>query len=347
MQVDIRVPPFAPVRETAAFVQRCEEAGLDGVGFVDSQMILHDVSVVMAAAATATRRIRLVPAVANPLTRHVSVLASIARSLDDLAPGRIEMWMGRGFSSLNLVGLPYATVRQMRETVVAYKRLLAGERGVFPGVDTYLKDARPIPIYLTATGPRAIRLAGEVADGVMLNVGLRPEALANARRLVEEGARAAGRDPAGVDIIVAVATVIRDDPEEARSWASPLCGHRLSNSAWLEANGIDARGLETSEELRQLYPDPFHALDWARARELSGFIPRDLREEMCAAIGMIGTAEDCLRGLKALAEQGFQRVFLLTAGTMNFPESEVRLFGERVGPELRTGQRTAVKPPPG
>lgn len=335
MQVDIRVPPFAPVPEIIAFVQRCEEAGLDGAGFVDSQMILRDVPVVMAAAAMATSRIRLVPAVTNPLTRHVSVLASTARSLDDLAPGRIEVWMGRGFSSLNLVGLPYASVQQMRETILTYKRLLAGERGVFAGTDTYLTDARPIPIFLTAWGPRAIRLGGEVADGVMLAVGLQPEALANARRLVEEGARAAGRDPAGVEIIVASLAVIREDPEEARAWASPVACRRLSDGAWLEAHGIDGRGLQTPRELEELYPDPYHALDWARAIELSAFMPPDLRAAICDATGIVGTPSDCLRKLQEVEEAGFHRVFLMGAGTTVFPENEARLFGDKIGPALR------------
>src|SRR5437879_7080051 len=125
MQVSIRVPPFAPVPEVTEFTQRCEAAGFDGVGYIDSQMITRDVFVVLAHAAAGTRRLRLFPAVTNPLTRHVSVLASAARTLADLAPGRTELWLGRGYSSANLVGLPYATVAQLRQTVRDYRRLLA------------------------------------------------------------------------------------------------------------------------------------------------------------------------------------------------------------------------------
>ncbi len=335
MHVTIRVPPFAPVPDVTAFARRCEEAGLDGVGFIDSQMITRDVFVVLAHTAAATARIRLMPAVTNPLTRHVSVLASAALSLDDIAPGRIEIWMGRGFSSLNLVGLPYATVAQMRETVLTYKRLLAGAWDVFPGVHTRMNGGRHVPLYLTASGPKAIRLAGEVADGVMVSVGPRIEALANARRLVEEGARGAGRDPAEVDFIACVQTVIRADPEEAYEWAGPLCAGRLNNAAWLAANGIDAQGLTTPPELQHIYPDLFHAEDWGRARKLSAFLPSDLRARMCDAIGFIGTPDHCLRRLQEMDDAGFHRVFLMSVGTMNFPENEVRLYGETIGPALR------------
>lgn len=335
MDVSIRVPPFAPVPEVTAFVRRCEEAGFDGVGFVDSQMLLREAFVVLAHAAAGTTRVRLMPAVTNPLTRHVSVLASAARSLDDIAPGRIAIWLGRGFSSVNLVGLPYATVRQMRETVLTYKRLLAGEWDVFPGVHSRMYDARAVPLYLVASGPKAMQLGGEVADGVMVSVGPRLEALARARQHVADGARRAGRDPAKVDIIACLVTVIRERREEAFEWASPLCAGRLNDTAWLEANGIDARGLRTPPELEHIYPDLFHAEDWQRARQLSAFLPPDLCAQMCDAIGLIGTPQDCLHRLRQLHEAGIRRVFLMAVGTTNFPEEEVRLYGTVIGPALR------------
>ena len=334
MHISLRVPPFAPVPAVTAFTQRCEEAGFDGVGFVDSQMILRDAFVVLAQAAGATTRLKLMPAVTNPLTRHVSVLASAARTLDEIAPGRIEIWLGRGFSSLNLVGMPYATVQQLRETVLAYKRLLAGEWDVFPGAHTYLTAARPVPLYLTASGPRALQLAGEVADGVMAWVGPSLDALVNARRLVAEGAARAGRDPATIDFIACVQAVLRDDPEEAREWASPLAAARLIDGAWLARHSIDARGLTTPPAIANLYPDLSHAEDWGAARAASAFLPRDLRAQLCDALGFIGTAHDYLRHLKELEAAGFERVFLMTVGTNNFPEEEVRLFGEVVAPAL-------------
>ncbi len=89
MKVTVRVSPFAPVQQDVEFVKRCEAAGFDGVGMVDSQMMNRDLFVTMTAAAVATSRIRLVAAVTNPVSRRISVLASMAASIDDLAPGRI------------------------------------------------------------------------------------------------------------------------------------------------------------------------------------------------------------------------------------------------------------------
>ena len=81
MKVSLRVSPFASVAETVAFTQRVEAAGFDGIGFLDSQMINRELFVVMGAAAAATSRIRLISAVTNPLTRHVSVIASAAATI--------------------------------------------------------------------------------------------------------------------------------------------------------------------------------------------------------------------------------------------------------------------------
>jgi 5,10-methylenetetrahydromethanopterin reductase len=345
MRVGIRIPAFAPVPEVVAVVRDCEAAGFDAAGFLDSQMITRDVFVVLAAAATATRHIRLMPAVTNPLSRHITILASAIRSVADLAPGRTELWLGRGFSSVNLVGLPYATVSQLRAAVTDLRRLLAGEWDVCEGAHSrmYAGDGTHVPIILAATGPRALRLGGAVADGVLINVGSRMETLKRAAAIVADGARETGRDPATVRLIANLRTVIRADREEARAWASPLCAHQLSDPAWLDETGIDAAGLQTPNELDKLYPDYFHAEDWQRAIELSAFLPSDLRGRMCDALGLIGTPDDCLRGLLALQDAGFDEVYMQTVGTMNFPQAEIRAFRDVIGPALAA--RTAAPAP--
>src|ERR1700716_1779536 len=106
MRVSLRISPFAPVQEVIEFTQRCEEAGFDGVGFLDSQMINRDVFVTLGLVGANTSRIGLASAVTNPISRHVSTIASAAATVDDVAPGRLQIWLGRGFSAVNLAGLP-------------------------------------------------------------------------------------------------------------------------------------------------------------------------------------------------------------------------------------------------
>jgi 5,10-methylenetetrahydromethanopterin reductase len=165
-------------------------------------MINRDLWVTMAAAATVTSRLRLVTAVTNAVTRHVSVVVSAAASVDDLAPGRVEVWIGRGFSAVNLAGLPEAKTAELRTSILQFKRLLAGEWDVFPGTHSRMRNAgHEVPIYLAAAGPRTIRLAGEVADGILLAAEPKPEAWERALSLVADGA--SGRaGPGEIDLCV-------------------------------------------------------------------------------------------------------------------------------------------------
>ena len=183
IQIDLRVPPCAPVPEVAKFAALCEATGFDGVGILDSQMLERDVFVSMAAAAQATSKIRVSSAVLNPVTRHMSVIASAMKTVSELAPGRAEFRIGRGFSSVQPVGIPPATVRQMRRCVLTLKSLLSGQSVELGSATSRMRhgDGEIPRIIIAAHGPRTIEVAGEVADGVLLQVGLHPGAVALAR----------------------------------------------------------------------------------------------------------------------------------------------------------------------
>jgi 5,10-methylenetetrahydromethanopterin reductase len=339
LKLDLRVPPCAPVTEVAAFVRQCEEAGFDGVGLLDSQMLERDVFVSMALSLQATSRIRVASAVTNPVTRHVSVLASAAKTVAELAPHRVEFWLGRGYSCVQTIGVKPASVRQMRESVLTLKQLLAGQEVSFNGVTSRMRhgDAAKVPIYISATGPRAIELAGEVADGVVLQIGLHPTAVEIARQHLAAGAERAGRNPDDVELILTATTIVHDDQQEAREMARPLCVQRLmeeSHAKWLRETSIGAEGLELPKELWELYPDVPHAEDWEKAKSLCAFLPDDLLAQLCDFIGLIGTPEYCARRLKELEASGIGHIYLMTGATYEFAHSELRAFKEAVFPAL-------------
>ena len=102
IKIDLRVPHCKPLPEIADFVSKCEDAGFDGVGLLDSQMLERDVFVSMAHALMNTKSINVASAVTNPVTRHPSVLASAASTLAEVAPGRAKIWIGRGLALLTL-----------------------------------------------------------------------------------------------------------------------------------------------------------------------------------------------------------------------------------------------------
>ena len=345
IKIDLRVPPCAPVADVTRFVSRCEEAGFDGVGILDSQMLERDVFVAMALAAQATSRIRISSAVLNPVTRHVSVLASAIKTVSETAPGRCEFWIGRGFSSVQTIGIPPATVRQMRRCVQILKSLLLGENVTFNGntgigATSRMRhgDAQLPRIFIAAHGPRTIEVAGEVADGVLLQVGLHPQAVELARQHLEAGARRAGRDPEELEIILCATTIISDDQQEARELARPLCVQRLvekTHAPYLQAAGIEAGDLDIPPELSELYPDIPHAEDWEKARRLCSFLPDEILAQMCDAMGLIGTPEYCTQQLRRAEAQGIDHLYLMTGESYQFPERELQAFQQTIFPAMR------------
>jgi len=339
LKIDLRVPPCAPAPEVASFVRQCEEAGFDGVGILDSQLLERDVFVSMALALQATSRIRVASAVTNPVTRHLSVLACAAKTVAELAPSRVEFWIGRGFSSVQTIGVAPATVRELRQSVLTLKQLMAGERVAFNGATSRMRHGDPDlpPIYISATGPRAIEVAGEVADGVVLQIGLHPKAVELARQHLAKGAVRAGRNPHDVEIVLCATTIIHDDQREARELARPLCVQRLMeeyHARWLRATGMDLGSLEMPKELWDLYPDVPHAEDWEKARGLCAFLPDDLLAQICETIGLIGTPAHCARRLREVEASGVKHLYLMTSDTYQFAHRELRAFRDIIFPAL-------------
>jgi 5,10-methylenetetrahydromethanopterin reductase len=326
VQIDIRVPVGLPIPRVADFIARCEEAGFDGVGVHDHPHSGRDVYVTLAAAAQRTRRLRLYPATSSPMVRHPLLLASLAHSLDEIAPGRIALTVAPGFLAVRSIGRPRANLATMRESVLGLRRLLAGDPASFDGHESRLRNvsARPTPVYLLAAGPRMVELAGEVADGALLLTGLHPDAVAAARRHLEAGARRAGRSLEGFRTIFITPITVDDDLAAARRWPqrwfapgqSWLTYPSASNLYWLRHAGLEL-------------PD-------APAPEA---IPDDLAARICDAFGLFGPPEHCLeRLLRARDEAGVEHVFLFPSHTLeggyDMPTREVEVFGRLIRPRL-------------
>src|SRR5262249_16014278 len=208
VRVHLRVPGTALMPELTRLIQDIEAAGFDGAGILDSQMISRDTFVVLGRAATHTSRMSLFPAVTNPVTRHASVLASAIQTVEELAPGRGKLVMGTGYTSASTIGGNAGTLGEMRECIATVKTLLAGESARFgetAGRLGYSSGWR-IPVLMAASGPKAIEVAGEIADGALLLVGANRGIVTRALELLERGARRAGRTVEDLEVIWAVRT---------------------------------------------------------------------------------------------------------------------------------------------
>ena len=176
VQVGIRVPLGRPIPELADFAVQCEQAGLDGVGVPDHHHTGRDAYLTLAAIAMATSRMTVFPATSNVVTRHPLVLDSLINSLDELAPGRVMLTVAPGFLSVEKAGEPQARRRRLGEIVLALRGLLGAGHTTLDGheLELYHRPAGGSRVLMLASGPKLLELAGEVADGVMMLVGLHP-----------------------------------------------------------------------------------------------------------------------------------------------------------------------------
>ena len=326
LKVDLRVPIGLPVQGTASFIADCEASGFSGVGIHDHQHSGRDVFLTLALAAQRTSKIALYPATTNPVTRHPSVLASVAQTLEEIAPGRIRLTVGPGYLAVRNIGRTRASLKRMREAILAIRSLLRGGTVVFNGTETRLKNVShpPTPIFMTAAGPRMVELAGEVADGALMLVGLHPQSIAAARRRLEIGARRSGRDLEGFKTIYIVPMTVDSDGQNARRWPQlwfrpdqPYLRYPSdSNLVWLREAGID---LPTD-----LAPEQ---------------ISDNKAESICDAFGLFGTAEECLARLqRAVNESRIEQVFIFPTHTQeggyDMPRAVVEAFKEVIFPRL-------------
>lgn len=186
----------------------------------------RELGATLGAMAQATSRIGLATGILPFYSRPPALVAMAAATLTDLSGGRFVLGIGAGHPAIieQGYGIAYRTpLRAAREFIAIVRAALSGEEVAFRGevfrVEAFRLESRPrhpVPIYLAALGPRMLRLAGEIADGVILNWAT-PEQVRRAAALVHEGARRAGRDSSAVRVVCFVRVAVT--PDEGAAWA--------------------------------------------------------------------------------------------------------------------------------
>jgi 5,10-methylenetetrahydromethanopterin reductase len=189
-----------PPPEFGGMVERAEALGYDNLWLTDSSLHARNAYAYLTLAAGRSSTLQLGTAVTNPLTRHPAITATAAATVDEISGGRMILGIGAGDRPLLALGLRPAKLASVRGSIDAIRALWAGETvsmtdEAFTLDDAHMRvTARPnIPIYISASGPKMLELAGEIADGVILLVGLFAEGLSWAIDHVERGATDAGR----------------------------------------------------------------------------------------------------------------------------------------------------------
>jgi 5,10-methylenetetrahydromethanopterin reductase len=269
----------------AADVRRAEALGWDAAFLPDSQLRRRDTYVMLAAAARATERIVLGPLLANPVTRHPTVTASSIATIDELAPGRTLLGWGVGDTAVRLAGLKPARVTELEASTRLMRALLDGHAvDVGAARPARLPHPRPVPIWIAAGGPRTLRMAGGVADGVFIRVGTHPANIARAVETIRAGAADAGRDPRAVRVAAVFHTVLVDDPARALAMGKSMAAGYYEYSPMLfDRPGLAWTGPDP-ERLKHehgVWPDFHHATDLEASGRVVDFLPPAAAAAFC------------------------------------------------------------------
>jgi len=287
----------------AADARRAEELGWDYAFIPSSPLRRQDPYVHLAFAAAQTERIGLGPLIENPVMRHPSVIASSIATVAALAPGRTILGCGVGDTAVRLMGKRPATVAELEAATVLTRRLLAGEAvDVGAARPAQLRHALPVPVWIAAGGPRTLRMAGRVADGVFIRVGKHEANLRTAIEAVRAGAAEAGRDPSTVKIGVILHTILTDDLERA-AWLSRsmAAGYYEYSPMLFDPPNFRWDGPPVDELKKQVWPDFHHADDL----EASGRLVSFLSDEVADAFALYGAPAMIARQLGKVLSLGF------------------------------------------
>jgi len=329
----------------AADVRRAERLGWDAALQPDSQLRRRDTYVLLAAAARATERITLGTLLANPVNRHPSVTASSIATIDELAPGRVLLGWGIGDTAVRLAGLRPARVKELEAGTRLMRALLDGE-AVEVGAQrpARLPHARPVPIWIAAGGPRTLRMAGGVADGVFIRVGTHPANIAGSIEAIRAGAAEAGRDPSSVRLGVIFHTVLVDDAARAVTMAKSMAAGYYEYSPMLfDRPGLPWTGPdpETLKRERHVWPDFHHATDLEMSGRVVDFLPVEAADAFALRGGPAQIVEQLVRVLRA-APAAFDHVVLHPIPNPMWPDDPERDYTARVAREILPAVRRAL-----
>ena len=229
-----------PPRGVGAEMRRAETLGYDRFGVWDSPALFREPWTTLASVARDTEQIRLGTWVTNPLSRHPLVTAACAATVDDLAPGRVYIGIGAGGTGVWHLGMGTARLAELEAYVRTVRGLLETGAADWHGHALTLPWAGPrrIPIVMAAHASRSLQLAGRIADGVVIGLGISPEVVSGSLELLEAGAQAVGRRIDDLDVWFTSFWWVDEEPGKAQAdgaWSATAFALHFADS------GVDGK----------------------------------------------------------------------------------------------------------
>jgi 5,10-methylenetetrahydromethanopterin reductase len=324
MTFGIEFVPSDPVLKIAHYAKLAEQQGFDNVWITDHYNN-RDVYTTLAVLAMNTNSIKLGTGVSNPYTRNAAVTASSIASINEISGGRAILGLGPGDkATFDAMGISWdKPLTTTRESIAAVRSFCAGEKVNMDGEMVKFSGAKMafkagnIPIYMGAQGPKMLELAGEVADGVLINAS-HPKDFEVAVKQIASGAAKAGRDPKEVDVAAYACFSIDKDPVKAVNAAKVVVAFIVAGSPdmVLERHGIDAATKP--------------AIGAAIAKgDFGSLMGGMVTDGMMDAFSICGTPDDCKARINDLLDIGVTQI---VAGSPIGPNKEtaIKLIGKEI-----------------
>ena len=321
-------PDMTP-EHIVALTKQAEEDGFNYGWIFDSHVLWQEPYPLLTLMAANTRKMRLGTCVTNPVVRDATVTASLLATLNQISNGRMDCGIGRGDSSRRVMGKKPTTLENLEETVRTIRDLTAGKQITYEDhpIQMPWADKGVPPIWIAGYGPKALRCAGRVGDGVILQFA-DPHLIKWCLGFVKEGAREAGRDFSKMKVMSATAVWVSNDRKVAREhvrWFPALVSNHV----------VDLVSRYKPEELPPEltgYIQDRKGYNYLHHAEVGSSNAEFVTDEVVDRFCVVGTADDHvekLRELKAIGVTQFN-IYLMCGEE----EKTLETYGKEIIPAV-------------
>lgn len=300
MHFGITIKPDISVDRIVSLTLQAEKAGFEYGWIFDSHVLWKDPYPLLTLMATSTQRMRLGTCVTNPATRDLTVTASLFATLNLISGGRMELGIGRGDSSRRVMGKKPVSWSQLEAAVKEFRNLTSGKEVQHDGQPTRLTWAEiPPRVWIAGYGPKVLQMAGQVADGIILQFA-DPALIDWCLRFVKEGAKAAGRDASKLEVMSAAPVWVSNDLKVARErvrWFPALVSNHVMDLIRQYKPEDLPPALTSYVEERGHYDYQHHC---EVGSDNADFVSDEVIDRFC----LIGPAEAHRKKLRELADVG-------------------------------------------
>jgi len=304
MEFGITFKGFVSPARARNLVRQAEEAGFTYCWFYDSHILWRESFVAMAMCMEHTSKMRFGPCVTNPNIRDWSLAASLYASLAHQSEGRFDLGLGRGDSSMRVMGKKPATLARVAEFTNKVKAMVRGEEVIYGECENPVQlpwaNGYELPVWIGAYGPKALATAGEVGDGVILQIAEPGLIKWFADQCIAAG-EAAGRDMSNFKVQAAAPAYFgsKDYCIEKTKWFPAMVGNHVADivDKYGSDSGLVPKSLTDYIEKRRGYDYSKHGQS---DNPFLDFITDDIVESFC----VLGDTDSHIHKLRQLEEAG-------------------------------------------